>query len=161
MREWRARPSIGSLVVEDKFVGEQTCALADSGTVYCVGVFVTPLLPNGEPTTAFEAVGALPPLEVLKLNEGGDTACGLADGQLWCWGRNSFDLYEPEDDDLNTPVQTGDFDNMVDFVVGEHHLCALLDNHEVWCRGYGSAKGLCAVETHWKKLTFEHCNAFD
>jgi hypothetical protein len=140
---------------------EQACALADSGTVYCVGVFVTPLLPSGEPTTAFEAVDGLPPLEVLKLSEGGATACGLADGQLWCWGRNSSELYKPEDDVVTIPVQTGHFDTVVDFVVGEHHLCALLDNHEVWCRGDQGAKGICTVETHWEKLTFESCDAFD
>jgi len=59
------------------------------------------------------------------------------------------------------PVQTGDFGNVMDFVVGEYHLCALLDNHEVWCRGSQGAKGLCSLETDWEKLTFEYCNAFD
>jgi hypothetical protein len=140
---------------------EQACALVDSGAVYCVGAYVTPPLPTGEPTTSFELVEGLPPLGVLKLSELGGTACGLSNGQLWCWGANTYDLYEPEDDDLFTPVQSGDFGNVVDFAVGDFHLCALLDNHEVWCRGYGSAKGLCTVETDWEKLSFEYCNAFD
>jgi len=139
----------------------QACALADSGAVYCVGEFITPLLPSGEPTTAFEVVEGLPSLDVLKLSDFGRTACGLADGQLWCWGANEYDAYQPEDSELVPPVQTGDFGNVVDFVVGEYHLCALLDNHEVWCRGSQGAKGLCSLETDWEKLTFEYCNAFD
>jgi len=52
---------------------EQACALADSGAVYCVGEYVTPLLPTGGPTTAFELVEGLPPLDVLKLSELGAT----------------------------------------------------------------------------------------
>ncbi len=144
------------------------CALTASGAVQCSGNNSDGLL--GSPPKSltqrrsFAPVAGLPPLEAIKLNDPGWTACGLADRRLYCWGRNIDGAIAPEMDNgtIWQPRLIEPFDDIVDFSPGDA-LCVLRSDGSVWCRGNSEEDGMCdsPPRGEWAQVKFEACNAFD
>jgi alpha-tubulin suppressor-like RCC1 family protein len=70
-----------------------------------------------------------------------DTACAVADSDVYCWGANSqgqlglgnsYDMVRP------VRVETPSNLNFTAVDVGETHACALADDGTMWCWGVGS-----------------------
>jgi hypothetical protein len=140
---------------------QQACALALSGAVYCVGDYGRPIESSEGPAALFELIPGLPPIDELKLSHTGAIVCGLADGDLWCWGANTFDTYTAGGERAWPPTKVTGIDSVVDFALGLEHLCALRSDHELWCRGWIGAKGVCASDYEWEPVALEYCNAYD
>ena len=78
-----------------------------------------------------------------QVAEGGNTACALVNGGVWCWGNNQYgqcgDGTNVEND---VPVSVLGLDSGVQAIaVGMYHACALKDG-DVFCWGYAASGAL-------------------
>jgi len=128
-----------------------TCALLESGLVYCwgdnqfgqLGYNRTDNLGDGEPVTSFGYVtlGNI----ATRIAAGGDHTCAiLQNGALRCWGRNDFGQLGHGNTanigDNETVFSAGDVDlgpgvMVKDLALGDSHTCALLSTGAVRCWG--------------------------
>lgn len=80
-------------IVSDLFSAQfHNCALAD-GKVYCWGYNVAGQLGVGNTTDSavpVEVGGALSGKVVTAIGGSGDTSCAIAEGKIYCWGRNTY-----------------------------------------------------------------------
>ncbi len=126
--------------------GSHTCAILDNGAVSCWGDGSQGQLGIDRPS-----VKTIPTL-TSSLGEGrtavaisaGDThTCAILDnGSVSCWGWGGRgELGNGENSQLDSPTLTsslGEGRTAVAISAGYAHNCAILDNGEVWCWGYGS-----------------------
>lgn len=137
-----------------------TCAILDNQHVKCWGSSYYGQLGQGDTDTRGDAPGEmgdyLPEINlgtdviVLQLAVGNSHNCALlGDGSIKCWGYNAYGQLGLEDADHRGDAanEMGDFlatvnlgagRTAVQVAVGEFHSCALLDNNDVKCWGYGS-----------------------
>ncbi|ACY13690.1 RCC1 domain-containing protein [Haliangium ochraceum] len=131
-----------------------TCALLESGLMYCwgdnqygqLGYNTTEGLGDGEPVTSFGYVtlGGL----ATRIAAGGDHTCAILEGgALRCWGKNAQgqlgrgsveNIGDDENVYLRGNVDLGAGVEVVDIALGGYHTCALLADGAVRCWGYNA-----------------------
>ncbi len=87
-----------------------------------------------------------------------DTACAIADSDVYCWGENGYGELgiAPTSANLHRPTKVdtpaGLSFSAVD--VGETHVCALTDTGTVWCWGYNALRqlGLANTTNHYTPM---------
>lgn len=103
---------------------------ADAGTEGCQGGSSITY-----PCSRTPVAVAVPPVDTISA--GAVTTCGLASGNVWCWGSNEFGENgsgtigkAPE------PVQVAGLVDAVEISVGYHHACARRSGGTVVCWGW-------------------------
>jgi alpha-tubulin suppressor-like RCC1 family protein len=128
-----------------------TCAVLASGAVTCWGAGDAGQLGQGSPSFAFTPS---PPLDLpgaaTAVAAGADFSCALlADGRVLCWGggaRGQLGL----GDTANSAAPGAAValsGKAIAVAAGEHHACALLDDHGVACWGANDAGQLGLGDT--------------
>ena len=109
-----------------------------------VPVFITPMGPAsahgaaGGTTSALASAGA-------TLAAGGDHACAVLEGRVYCWGDNAegqLGNLNPDTTGSNIPIEVPGITTAVAVTAGYAHSCALLLNETVWCWGSNQSKNL-------------------
>jgi len=59
-----------------------------------------------------------------SISAGGSQACAIGGGKVWCWGHGD-----------HVPVLRPELGGAVSVAAGEHHVCAVMDDGGVRCRG--------------------------
>ena len=125
--------------------GSHTCAILDNGSVSCWGAGGDGQLGNGgtsqqnSPTlTGSFGIGRT----AVALSSGDSHTCAILDnGDVSCWGRNSLgQLGNGDTSQKNLPTLTNSLGTgriAVAISSGGYHTCAILDNGDVSCWGYG------------------------
>ncbi len=155
---------VGGTVVQVGAGNEHTCALLDTGAVRCWGSAEYGRLGYGD-TLSFDvdeiqaigddetpsSVGDVPVGgDVVQIAVGNQHSCALLDtGAVRCWGngwsgRLGYADSEHVGDD-ETPEDAGDVDIgglAVEIAAGDNRTCALLEDGDVLCWGYGLSGGL-------------------
>lgn len=137
----------GRAVVQVQAGAFHSCALAGS-RVYCWGNNTYGQLGNGNNTSSnvpvdASASGLLNGKTVTRIASGYQHMCAVAEGQVYCWGRNQYgQLGVGDTNDRNTPTivdnTTGLSGNVVSEVLngGFGHSCAIA-NGVIYCWGRG------------------------
>ena len=130
-----------------------TCAILDNGDLKCWGWDRYGQLGDGGTSHDSNTKTTQPSSTPVDLGQGrtavavstwGDFTCAILDnGDLKCWGRDSWgqlgdggadtDIYAPS----STPVDLGVGRTAVAVSAGAQHTCAILDNGDAKCWGYG------------------------
>jgi alpha-tubulin suppressor-like RCC1 family protein len=120
-----------------------TCALLDTGAVYCWGANDFDQLGTGE--TFDELAKSYSPLRVANLDGatavsvGAMNACALTSGGVECWGDNSLGLVtEDMGGSSPTPVAVQGLANVASVYAGPGLTCAVLSGGRVSCWGINS-----------------------
>ncbi|OUZ09116.1 hypothetical protein BHE97_11475 [Aeromicrobium sp. PE09-221] len=117
-----------------------TCALTDTGDVYCWGDNGYGRLGDGTDDAS------LVPVQVTGLDEpvtaiaaGRTHTCALTDtDDVYCWGDNGYGrLGDGTDDASLVPVQVTGLDKVTAITTGFTHTCALTTTGDAYCWGYG------------------------
>lgn len=140
--------------------GQYNCAILDTGDVRCWGDNSQGQLGLGSTTTIGdnETPNSVPVVNLgvgrtaTKIATGSMHACAiLDDGNVRCWGRNSFGqlgigsistIGDDETPDTAPTVNLGVGRTAVDVSAGGDVSCAILDNNETRCWGYGASGAL-------------------
>ena len=140
---------VPSTDVEAQF--EHSCAIDVDGRVWCWGRnlsgCVDPVNAVGEATGPVQVEGVE---NIVELRLAYRSTCGIRDdGQLVCWGNNSFGQRLTELRGFGPHVVPLPIEGMVDLRLGEHHGCAWNDDHVVcWGRNnHGQLAAPAAIET--------------
>jgi alpha-tubulin suppressor-like RCC1 family protein len=117
-----------------------TCALAETGAVYCWGYMNRGQLGNGrmaEESSVIPSVVIGLDGGVTSLASGGDHSCAVAGGAAVCWGVNDRgQLGNGTTTDSATPVPVTGLDRGVrEVVAGFEHSCAITDAGALHCWG--------------------------
>lgn len=115
-----------------------TCALEDTGQVWCWGSNWYGQLGHGAPIGVERAPVRVPGLTgVVELSLGQHHSCArLESGRVRCWGRNQHgQLGNDSFVDSARPVTVQDLRRVAQLSVGHDHGCALLANGRVRCWG--------------------------
>lgn len=140
-------------IVEDVFSAEfHNCALAE-GKVYCWGYNAYGQLGIGNTTDSAVPVqvgGALAGKVVTAIGGSGDTSCAIAEGKIYCWGRNYYGTVgvNSTTTSFTTPqaVATGTGSNLPSSYVAtklstsgsrSNNMCAIADD-QAYCWGENS-----------------------
>jgi alpha-tubulin suppressor-like RCC1 family protein len=118
---------------------EHSCALRNSGAVWCWGRNLGGALGNGSPTGESEP-GPVVGLNsgVISISAGGGHSCAVHKfGNVMCWGANTFgELGDGTTTHRSTPVYVeslnADFKTVA---TGSSHTCGLTVSGGVWCWG--------------------------
>lgn len=141
--------------------GSQTCAIAN-GESWCWGSGASGRLGHGTtansntPVRVVRDSGLLAGKRDSWIAIGNGTACVVSGGQVYCWGSNAYGQLAqlPHTDPTTRPVHIGGplaSRTATQVEVGEHHVCALTSNGEVWCWGrnhYGQLGNGSVADTH-------------
>jgi alpha-tubulin suppressor-like RCC1 family protein len=123
-----------------------TCAILDNGNVSCWGEGVGGQLGNGgtlDKTTPTLTSSLGPGRTAVEISSGGYHTCAILDnGEVSCWGWNDYgQLGNGGTSQRNIPTLTSSLGvgrTAVAISSGQAHTCAILDNEEVMCWGYGA-----------------------
>ena len=133
-----------------------TCALSNSGEVFCWGSGASHRLGNSEvanspiPAKVIGEEGAGFLTEVVQISAGGSHTCALKNsGQIRCWGSKSSGQLGHGQSGGNSPtpvvvlasgqsVGGGPLENIKQVSAGKSHTCALESTGRVLCWGSGS-----------------------
>jgi len=128
-----------------------TCAVLDGGAVRCWGAGNSGQLGQG---TAGFAYAPGPPIDLpaaaTAIAAGDDFTCArLADGRVLCWGGGARgQLGAGDSASHSTPGPAAALPGKATAIVaGDHHACALLENHDLACWGANDAGQLGLGDT--------------
>ncbi len=127
---------------------EFTVAIDEAGAIWSWGSNVVGQLGRDEMVGGGSAVPgrvATPSLAFVDVEAGWRHACAISeDGQLYCWGDDTWDQIGPDAPDRFQvqPVRVLADRVIVGVGVGESHTCALDDTGRVWCWGDNSVSQL-------------------
>jgi len=153
--------------------GAHTCAILDDYTVRCWGYGANGRLGYGNTNNVgdVQAAGSAGPVDLgaghtaRAISAGGNHTCAvLDDGSVRCWGLglygqlgygNTSNVGDTQTPASTGPVALGPGRTAVAISAGELHTCALLDDGNVRCWGYGAngRLGYCNVSTVGDLLT--------
>jgi alpha-tubulin suppressor-like RCC1 family protein len=117
-----------------------TCALTDTGSVWCWGENVYGQLGDGTTTdrsTPVQVSGLTS--RIIQIATGYLHTCALTDtGSVWCWGHNnSHELGDGTYTDRTIPVQVSELiPGIIQIAAGGSHTCALTKTGAAQCWGY-------------------------
>jgi alpha-tubulin suppressor-like RCC1 family protein/lysophospholipase L1-like esterase len=117
---------------------QHTCALLGDGRVACWGFNEFGELGDGTSTLRqLTAVIVQGLSDVTHITAGADHTCALTrDGQVLCWGHNSFgELGDGTQTNRTTPVKVSGLSGVTQVAAGQEHTCARLANGQVSCWG--------------------------
>ena len=80
--------------------------------------------------------------QVTDISMTGDSACAVANSEVYCWGENEhgqLGVGDTYDRKRPVKVETPQNTNFTSVGVGHSHACALADNGSVWCWGNGGS----------------------
>ncbi|MEZ5381603.1 MAG: S-layer homology domain-containing protein [Microthrixaceae bacterium] len=122
--------------------GSHACAVTPSGAVRCWGrnqynITSAGRLGDGTLANSSVPVGVVGVSDATQVSGGEYGTCAvLDDGEVRCWGRNTYgELGNGTTDDSTMPVAVSGITNAKDVVVGAVHACALLDDGTIRCWG--------------------------
>jgi alpha-tubulin suppressor-like RCC1 family protein len=132
-----------------------TCALMADQSVYCWGQNTSGYLGvgNGSADTATPLPVSLPGPAAKIAAEAGATCALLTNGDLYCWGDNSFGRLGGTVAGYSTPVKVQNLPGAVrDFAMSATHTCAVLQtDNELMCWGSNSAN---ETDNFAKEMTY-------
>jgi alpha-tubulin suppressor-like RCC1 family protein len=132
------------------------CGLKTTGEALCWGVNSSGQLGTGDfngrtaPAPVTTPVGASSSVGWEMITTSGTFTCGLADGELYCWGSNAYGqveapTYDPSDPyfiptntSVSLPTQIVAGLDCTDVAVGALHACGICSG-ELWCWGYDAS----------------------
>jgi alpha-tubulin suppressor-like RCC1 family protein len=124
-------------------IGENTCALKTTGTLWCWGSNNAGQLGVGDSTNRNVPTQVGTATDWTQLETNRDRTCGIRNaGQLWCWGENGYGTLGLGDNawrDAPAAVATGTWTQVS---IGQYHACALRTDGTMWCSGYGPLTGV-------------------
>lgn len=115
-----------------------TCALLESGSVYCWGGNGNGQLGDGSNTVRLTPVPVSGLSGVTQISAGGFHTCARTRlGLAYCWGANGYgQLGTGDNSNRSTPVQVeGDLDEVISVATGSVHSCAITQGGGVQCWG--------------------------
>ncbi len=123
-----------------------TCAVKDSGALYCWGINNNGQFGTGSTTPAnASSPQSIPTMEsgVTKVSVGNFTVCAIKSGALYCWGRNDYGQVGVGNTTMQTrPVLVTGMDrDVIDVDVAQYggvHVCALKTGGRMFCWGYNA-----------------------
>lgn len=113
------------------------CAVVN-GAVFCWGSNHQRELGTGdaEPRSGPALVRDLDGMVVTGLALGVGHSCALADGQIFCWGANTFGQLGDGSNELRpSPVAVPFLSGVATLAAGDHHTCAATADGTTWCWG--------------------------
>ena len=132
------------------------CALRDNGTLWCWGQNNSGELGPGDENQVLtpQAVGDDESGDWTSLSMGHRYACGISDGELWCWGQNGRGQLGQGDDVSHDELrQVGDHGDWSSVSAGNYHTCAIR-NGQLYCWGHNNygqlGQGAGADEEIWE-----------
>jgi alpha-tubulin suppressor-like RCC1 family protein len=140
-----AQPVVGNLTFVSLAMSDSlACGLGVGGTAYCWGLSTDGGLGDGlthspgfqgQPTPTAVVGG----LTFTALSVGGDNACGISGGAVYCWGNNQYgQLGNTTMSSANTPQQVPSTFQAIAIAVGNRHVCALASGGAAYCWGLDS-----------------------
>lgn len=100
--------------------GRTTCGVAGDGVTYCWGWAMS----NANEVATPTAIDSVPAnLEIIRVDA---MACGAKNAMIYCWGPEA---------DRPTPREVTMPDAVVDMVIGDQSVCALLASGDIYCWG--------------------------
>jgi alpha-tubulin suppressor-like RCC1 family protein len=121
--------------------GMSTCALMDSGTVYCWGDNSVGQLGNNSTHTSLSPGDPVVDLSgVTSITAGYDWFCALVnDGSVWCWGDNLYGTLGTGSPELqsSSPVEVVELVDATTVSAGFASTCATTASGPLWCWGFG------------------------
>ena len=130
---------------------QTTCAVRDSGVVYCFGANMAGNLGRGTVVDDASVAPVQGLTNVKAVYAGDSTACATTTaGVAYCWGSNIFgNLANGSTDDYSsTPVQFGTVTHIATMAMSVSATCAALQDGTVWCAGnadYGVIPGKTGI----------------
>lgn len=148
-----ALPHSPQLFVTQVAAGEvQTCALLNTGAVYCWGANGARELGNGTAvdrsltpvqTLALAADGGTEPFVATVISVGGKHTCAIGpDKRAYCWGENQSGNHGGQcgvdpmlADDVPVATEVAGLEGVVEIGAGDEFTCARKDDKSLWCWG--------------------------
>jgi alpha-tubulin suppressor-like RCC1 family protein len=116
-----------------------SCALKNSGQVWCWGQGSSGELGNGQANSSLALQATLPGglVGVKKVAAGESHTCVISGADtVWCWGHNG--LWQCGNSNASpqlTPTEITGLSGVVDLTSTRNHTCALKSDKTVWCWG--------------------------
>jgi alpha-tubulin suppressor-like RCC1 family protein len=138
----RSSPTqIGALATDWSAVtagGLHTCALRETGTLWCWGSNSSGQLGDGTTTNRQLPTQIGTATDWRAISAGGSHTCGMrASGTLWCWGSNTYgQLGDGTTTPRTVPTQIGTAADWSAISTSRgHHSCGLRGTGSLWCWG--------------------------
>lgn len=114
-----------------------TCALEDTGKVWCWGMNSRGQLGDGTNENRSAPTVIVGLKGVIGISLGKEHSCATLDnGRVFCWGSNSSgQLGDGTFQERHTPVEVKGLRRVTSVALGEFHSCALSQNRRVYCWG--------------------------
>jgi alpha-tubulin suppressor-like RCC1 family protein len=125
-------------VVQLSASSNNTCALQDSGRVFCWGAGSSGQNGNGATgsTVPRAVVGLGDVVELRSAPEASMQCARRRDGTVWCWGQNNVgQLGDGTTTQRNVPTQVSGLGDAAQLAIGPNHACAVRGDRTVWCWG--------------------------
>ncbi len=116
--------------------GSHTCALKNSGEVFCWGDNYYDQLGNGTTGSSVVPTQVSDLSSIEQISAGQFNSCALgSDSKVWCWGSNTFHLLDETSKSFLKPVEMKLLTDTLTVNVGAFHACALNKSGQVHCWG--------------------------
>lgn len=133
-------------IVDVALAAAHGCAVDTDGRVWCWGASIGGVL--GSATAATQ-----PPREVAGVKHAVEVTVGLGHscarnraGEVWCWGSNAYGQLGRAPADAEPHPEPARVEGIPDpaiaLAAGDEHVCALLDDGNVWCWGSNALAAL-------------------